>query len=455
MLAVSCTTKAAPLAQTPPMGWNSFDSYGVYLYEDAAMKNLDAFIEKLKPFGYEYFVIDAGWFGEYRLKEGTIYSKEIHASELRFNEYGILQPSKTYFPNGFGPLIEKCHAAGLKFGLHLMRGIPKQAVEANVPIKGTKYHARDIADTVNICSWCPQNYGVDMSKPGAQEFYDSVIAQMAEWGVDFIKYDDIVPHPAEVQAVVRAIKRCGRPIVLSLSPGGDVKTDAVDIYRQANMLRVTKDIWDEQLGIDSCFKAWEKWQGTDYPGFWIDMDMIPFGQLQIMAPKPEGLNGNESKGAVRKMIESGELDDIALFCGKGWHRWCQLSHDQMRTFITLRALSASPLMVGGDLPSMDDFSLSLLTNSDILACNQNGVMGKLQYRDGSVDVWKTDRKAGKGGWIGIFNRSEKDQTVELTPEQIGLEGSGDYDIYDVFNAGNVQTLVFQIPANGVRFLKYK
>ena len=153
------------LAQTPPMGWNSFDSYGVYLYEEAAFANLEAFANKLKPHGYEYFVIDAGWFGEFKLQEGTLYPAEKHASELNIDEYGLLQPSKTYFPNGLRPIIDRCHELGIKFGIHLMRGIPRVAVEKNTKVKGTEYFARDIADTTSICEWNHQNYGVDMSKP--------------------------------------------------------------------------------------------------------------------------------------------------------------------------------------------------------------------------------------------------------------------------------------------------
>jgi len=210
------------LVRIPPMGWNSFDSYGVYLYEKAAMDNLEAFAEKLKPYGYEYFVIDAGWFGEFKLRPGTIYPAEKHAKKLHFNKYGLLQPSETYFPNGLKPIIDHCHELGLKFGLHLMRGIPRAAVISNTPVEGTKYFAKDIADTTSICNWNPQNYGVDMSKPGAQEFYNSLINQMADWGVDFIKYDDLVPYPKEIEGIANAIEQCGKPMVLSLSPGGDV-----------------------------------------------------------------------------------------------------------------------------------------------------------------------------------------------------------------------------------------
>ncbi len=177
-----------------------------------------------------------------------------------------------------------------------------------------------------------------MDAPGSQQFYNSLINQMAEWGVDFIKYDDIVPFPREVEAVSKAIAQCGRPIVLSLSPGGDVDENNINFFKKANMLRVTRDIWDEQEDIDECFAAWHKWQGKEEPGFWIDMDMIPFGQLQLMSPP--------SKDKSRSVMSKG---DIAL-AGKGVNRWCQLTKPQMETFITLRAL-ASVSSYGGWRPA--------------------------------------------------------------------------------------------------------
>jgi len=443
-----------PLAQTPPMGWNSFDSYGVYLHDKVAMENLEAFAEKLKPHGYEYFVIDAGWFGEFRLKEGTMFPAEKHASKMKFNEFGLLQPSDTYFPNGLQPVIDRCHELGLKFGLHLMRGIPRAAFKANTPVKGTKYFAQDIADTTSICAWNQQNYGIDMSKPGAQEFYNSLMNQMAEWGVDFIKYDDIVPYPKEVEAVANAIAQCGRPMVLSLSPGDEVDPNHLEAFQMAHMLRVTPDIWDEQKGINECFEAWRKWQGKERAGFWIDMDMIPFGQLQMMSPKPAGVSGNETKQELMDKMKAGELANFELLTGKGFNRQSKFTKDQMYTFITLRALSASPLMMGGDLPTLDDFSLKLITDKDVLECNQNGIMGSLVYEEGGIEIWKTPKNNSKDGWIGIFNRTEEIKSISLKQGNLGLDTAESYLLHDVWNKGEVSTLDFEINPNGVIFLKY-
>jgi len=443
------------LAQKPPMGWNSFDSYGVYLHEKAAMKNVEAFAQKLKPFGYEYFVIDAGWFGEFKLKEGTILPAEKHAVVLNFNEYGLLQPSKTYFPNGLQPIIDRCHELGFKFGLHLMRGIPRAAVKQNTKIKGTKYFAQDIADTLSTCDWNEQNYGVDMSKPGAQEFYNSLINQMANWGVDFLKYDNLVPYPKEVVAIAKAIAQCGRPMIYSLSPGGNVDINKLEFFKQANMLRVSHDIWDEQQGIDECFAEWRKWQGKEEPGFWIDMDMIPFGKLQLMSPKPESLDGSESKSEIINKIKSGELTNVELLSGKGWTRWSKFNKDQMYTFITLRALSASPLMMGGDLPTLDDFSLKLITNKEVIECNQNGVMGKLVFDKGDIEIWNTPQKDSQNGWIGIFNRSKNTKSLTLKLSELGLDRFVKYELINIWEKKSISiTNAVEINSNGVVFLKY-
>lgn len=396
---------AQELAPKPPLGWNSFDSYGVYLHEQAAHQNLEAFIEKLQPHGYEYFVIDAGWFGEFQLVPGTLYPKETHAREVALDAHGRYEPSQTYFPHGLVPLVERAHAAGLKFGIHMMRGIPRVAVERNLPILGTPYRARDIADTTSICVWNEQNYGVDMDRPGAQAYYDSVYQKLADWGVDLVKIDDFIPFPKEMMAVYQAVERTGRPIVISLSPGGSANVKDMAYYLPAHMVRITSDIWDEQAAIDRSFDAWKTWEGIGRPGFWPDLDMIPFGQLCLMN-RPE--------------YQSALVD--SRLSGKGTTRWSEFTREQMRTFMTQRALAASPLMVGGDLPTMDAYSLALMTNADMLACNQNGQTGtRVKVIDG-VEMWAaaaTDMTLR--GWIGLFNRTAEKRTLQLSKDFLELE----------------------------------
>jgi hypothetical protein len=245
--------------------------------------------------------------------------------------------------------------------------------------------------------------------------------------------------------------------VLSLSPGDKVDPAAINSFRKANMLRVTQDIWDEQIGINQCFTAWRKWQGKETESFYIDMDMIPFGELQIMSPKPDGITGKESKEDIRKQQKEGKLTDIELLAGKGWHRQSQLTKEQMLTFITMRALAASPLIIGGDLKSMDEFSYSLLTNAEMIKCNQNGVMGKLVYEKNKIEVWKTISKNNpKEGWIGVFNRDLSNlQNLTLNAELLGFTGKSKAKLQDVWmNKKLKMKQQIGIEPNSVLFIKY-
>lgn len=429
------------LTPAPPMGWNSFDSYGVAASEKTMMDNLEAMAAKLKPFGYKYFVIDNGWFGEFRRFPGHFYPCEKHASDVRLDDYGRLIPSEMYFPNGLSKIIERTHELGLKFGIHLMRGIPRKAVELNLPIYGTQYRAADIADKQSICIWCHYMYGVDMDKPGAQEYYNSVVDLFAGWGVDFIKVDDITGYPGEIEAIANAIERCGRDIVLSLSPGGQVDVKHMPVYQRANMLRITTDIWDEREDLDKAFDAWHKFQGYQKDGFWLDLDMIPFGHLKICNPVPSP--GFEPEGMV----------------GKGYERMCRLNRNQMYTFITIRALAASPLFMGGDLLTSDDFSFSLITNTEMIRCNQNGIVGRNVFKRDGIEVWITpDKTNNRKGWIGIFNRNTEDRKLDLPLEKIFSDSHANYCLWDIWNSSpvtiNNRIISCVLPADGVLFASY-
>ncbi len=438
----SALTNIHRLTPRPPLGWNSFDSYGLHIGEQEAFANLEVMARRLKPHGYEYFVIDGGWYNEYDLVPGTNNPTTKQAKDRRLDEYGRFVPSKTYFPNGMRPLITRTHELGLKFGIHIMRGIPRKAVELNTPIKGTPYRARDIANVNSICKWSDTDYGIDMTKPGAQAYYDSWIGMLAEWGVDFIKADDITAHPAEIEAVARAIEKTGRPIVYSLSPGGDSRKEHLPAYRTSNMLRTTKDIWDNRESFERAFAAWRLWDGAAGGGFWLDLDMIPFGHLMTKSGV-KAANGQQS----------------ALH-GQGVARMSLLTPDQHYTFITMRALAASPLFMGGALPSTDEFSFDLITNREMLACNQNGVVGRLVYERDGIEAWLTPRKNNRNaGWLGILHRTPQPKAVRLTNADLSLQPNKNYKLLDVWNAlrarRDTRNMPFRIGADGVVFLKYE
>ncbi len=432
----------------PLLGWNSFDSFGGYLHAEAAWAQLEAFARKLAPHGYQYFVVDIGWYGEYELKPGTMLpSPETkHAMDAHLDEYGRPLPSKCYFPEGFGALIARTHELGLKFGVHLMRGVPRKAVELKLPVWGTEgITCADIADTSSTCPWCHYNYGINMAKPGAQEYHDALVWQLAEWGVDFIKADDITAYPDEILAYVTAIRRSGRDIKLSLSHGGEADPQLMPVYRQADMVRITKDIWDDPESVERSFNAWAHWQPYTEPGFWPDLDMIPFGHLQTMSPEPE-----------RGELPEGRNPSL---CGKGFRRRDQLDAVSRRTFMTQRLLSASPLMFGGDLTTLNEEELQLLTDAEALACNQNGVSAQIHYMRGDVQVWRAESRTDLGsGWMGVFNRNPARQAEDLilTADRLGMAlGTRLHDVWAHESLGTLADRPhLKLPPLGCVFIRY-
>ncbi len=430
-----------PVKRTSPLlGWNSYNCYGTHINEKLTWENLDAFIQKLKPYGYEFYVLDAGWFGYVDLKQGQIWPTDGDKSHVTIDEFGRYIPSTDYFPNGFKAIVDHANKHGVKFGLHLMRGIPREAVEKNLPIKGTKYFARDIANVKDICNWSKLNYGVDMTKPGAQEYYNSVVELVASWGVEFLKYDDIVHKPKEIDAVAEAINKTGKRIYLSISPGDDIDPANYATYQKADMIRISRDVWDLKEDLEISFERWEKMLPYADKGFWLDQDMIPFGHIRINYP-------------VSKNILSAK---------RGYERMDYFTQAQRKTFITQRAMAAAPLFMGGALTTSPSSVFELITDWDMLACDQNGVTGKLVKRIKDygtfIDIWKTPNKTNENeGWIGIFNRNQYMDILKFSKEELGLVAGKNYSMYDIWGKkviDNSESLIFEIPADDVVFIKY-
>ena len=426
--------------QPPPLGWNSFDCYGSHLNDELLTANLEAFVQKLKPAGYTYFVIDAGWFRHYDFQPGENWPCEGDPVHIRLDEFGRYLPSERLFPHELQRHIDRVHEYGLKFGLHIMRGIPREAVRLNLPVKGTPYHAADIANLEDTCSWCALCYGINMEHPGAQAYYDSMLELVAGWGVDFIKYDDIVHKPAEINAVADALAKTGRDIFLSLSPGDDFSRDNRETFRRAQMVRITRDIWDLREDIVISFERWEKFREYADENFWPDLDMIPFGSIKQHVP----------------------LSTKRPFAPRGYARLDNFSTAQKRTFITQRAMAASPLFMGGDLVSSPQSVFDLITDPEMLACNQNGVVGLLQHRIESyaacIDCWQTPhREDENAGWLGIFNRMEHKILGRFLKTDLGLEPDGVYTLYDIWGKQVIEDrheFFFEIEAEDVLFIRY-
>jgi hypothetical protein len=379
----------AGLAPTPPMGWNSWNSFGPTITEAQALENADIMVAKLLPFGYNVFTVDIQWY------EPNANSYEYRKdAELTMDQYGRLQPAPNRFPSaaggtGFKKLADQIHARGMKFGIHLMRGIPRQAVRLNTPILGTKLRAQDIADTKAICEWNGDMYGVDMTKPGAQEYYNSVFKQYAAWGVDFVKMDDMSrPYERnwpEVEAAHKAIAASGRNIVLSLSPGEMDLRWANHVPHYAQMWRISDDFWDEWRLLAEQFQRLENWNPVMGANSWPDADMLPLGRLALGA------------------------------------RDTKFTPDEQQTLMSLWSIARSPLIMGGDLRHLDAKTLALLTNPEVLAVNQRSRDNRPHRAETGTRIWSA-RSADKRNlqYLALFNTSDAPVDVVFDLSRLDL-----------------------------------
>lgn len=386
-------------APTPPLGWNSWDCYGAAVTEDEIRGNAEYMAKHLKAYGWSYITVDIQW-----------YEPHANSSQYRpfvplvMDDYSRLMPAENRFPSaaggqGFKPLADYIHSLGLQFGLHIMRGIPRQAVHAGTPILGTTATARDIAHTNSICPWNTDMYGVDASKEGAQAYYDSLFKLYAEWGVDLVKVDDIAAsklydtHQPEIAMISKAIEHCGRPMVLSLSPGPAPVKYAAFFIEHANMWRVTDDFWDQWPLLLDMFDRCRAWQGIPEAGSWPDCDMLPLGHIGI------------------RSVDGGGAD-----------RWTRFTRDEQLTMMSLWSIFRSPLIFGGELRDCDDWTLSLLTNREVLRMHQESRGAKEALRQGDLIIWTAEDTDGSH-YAAIFNIGESLLPLMLDIEQIGLGGN--------------------------------
>ncbi len=366
---------------TAPMGWNSWDCYGAAVNEEIVRKNAEFMAKNLKKFGWEYIVVDIQWSNE------TAKNHEYEPfCDLCMDEYSRLIPAENRFPSakggkGFAPLAEFIHSLGLKFGIHIMRGIPRQAVHKNLKILGTNKTARQIAKTSSICNWNTDMYGVDPEKEGAKEYYESIFKLYAQWGVDFIKCDDIareLPHEeTELVMLSEALKNCGRDMVLSISPGPALLEKA-ELYKQvSNMWRITDDFWDQWELLYAMFERAEKWSIHSGAGHFPDADMLPVGPI---------------------------LQDY------GKDNFTKFTKDEQITMMTLWSIFRSPLMIGGEMTALDNFTMSLLTNEGILSMHRNSrhahQVWKRKINGNEFILWTAVSSDG-GQYVAVFNTGDK------------------------------------------------
>lgn len=416
------------------MGWNSWDCYGTSVTEEEVMANASFMARHLLPSGWDTVVVDIQWY-EPQARAGGYND----GAELQLDAYGRQLPAPNRFPSsagglGFKPLADRIHGLGLKFGVHIMRGIPRQAVRDCLPVEATDLTAADVADTSSVCDWNTDNFGLDHSNPGAQAYYDSQLRLFASWGVDFIKADDMLgPYFAEeIAAYRRAISRSGRDMVLSLSPGRALSLGRLEHLRgNAHMWRVSDDLWDVWEDVEAQFTRMARWAPHQRPGSWADADMLPVGR-------------------------------IALRAERGSERLTRLSLDEQRTMLSLWSISRSPLMLGCDLPSSPPETLELLTNGDLLAALKESRNNRELLREGNLVLWAAESTTSDDRFAAAFNTGTAGQARTLLLADLGLPDDGGWVGREAWSgAGVVLTeindapaLVVDPPAHGVRFYRF-
>ncbi|HEX4424085.1 MAG TPA: glycoside hydrolase family 27 protein, partial [Terriglobales bacterium] len=397
------------LAATPPMGWNSWDGYGTTVTEGDVKANAQWLAKHLKPFGWQYVTVDMEWFVTNPKAEGN--SK---TSQYSLDKFGRYTPAINRFPSaandaGFKPLADYVHSLGLKFGIHILRGIPKQAVADKTVIANSTLSAADGADSSDTCSWNFDNFGTNPNQ-AAQAYYDSIAKMYAEWGIDLIKVDCISSRPYkgdDIRMIRQALDKTGRPIVLSLSPGPAPIEMTDEMRKYAQMWRISDDIWDiwhsavpYPQGLGDQFANVSKWAGKSQPGRWPDADMLPLGYL---GPAP----------------------------GWGKPRYTRLTHDEQRTFMTLWVMFPSPLMIGGDLTKADEWTTSLLTNPEVIAVDQHSTGNHPVITSGTTVVWVAQSSTGNNQYLSVFNTGETSQTTEYAWKDLGFP-AGKYTLRDLW-----------------------
>ena len=413
-------TDTALLTTRPPMGWNSFDCFGSSVTEDEVLQNARFMADHLLRFGWDTVVVDIQWAEP---DPGSSGYNEV--SDPRLDGFGRPLPAASRFPSAevgsFKPLADAIHSMGLRFGVHMMRGIPRKAVERDTPVLGASATAAALADLSRPCPWNPDNYGLDHSSPAAQAYYDSVFAQYAEWGVDFVKLDDVLYPPvefADIDACATAIERSGRTMTLSLSPGKELSLAHLGRLREsATMWRISDDFWDEWPLLAEQFQRAARWALHQADGAWADADMIPFGRIGI-------------RGHV------------------GEDRMTNFTPDEQKTLLSLWCMLRSPLMFGGHLPDTPPATLELLQNETVLDLLANGKDNREIVRDRDLVIWAAETPAGSHRAIFWLGGQATEHRIFLS--ELGCEASSAIEAWDGTTIEVVDdSVTVHVPAHGV------
>jgi hypothetical protein len=421
------------IAATPLMGWSSWSLQSTqypgvnpnggasWLNEANLFKQIPPFVKTLKPAGYNYMNIDAGW--------STSYDWTFH-----FDGYGREMADPVRFPHGMKYVADTLHANGINAGIYLAVGLSKVAYgeDGATPVFGAP--GCTLADIVypdkRTTNGWDSSYKIDFSRPCAQKYIDSYAQLIAGWGYDFLKLDGVGPgsfksgdnynNVADVQAWKAALARTGRPIRLLVSWSLD-RNYAADWKANSNGWRIDTDVecycatlvtWNNSVKIRwDDVPAWTPWTG---PGGWNDLDSVDVG--------------------------NGEMDG--------------LSKDERQSYLTLWAISAAPLYTGDDLTKLDAYGISLLTNREVIAIDQQGIPARPVTPAGTAQVWGMQNKDGSYT-IALFNMGSFPATVAANWTSFGFAGRA--DVRDVWAGRNIGGhdggISAVVPSHGTRLFR--
>ena len=355
------------IALTPPMGWNSWNCWGVEVSQDKAMISARAFINAhLNEHGWEYINLDDAWQG------------------LRGGKYNAIQPD----PKKFISLKVYCdslHLMGLKAGIYSSPWTKTYGGR----VGGSANNVEGLKDsTFDI------KVGFSKKKlpydTGKYSFAVQDAKQWAEWGIDYLKYDWAPIETVSVVEMSDALNATGRDIVYSLSNNypPTLLNNIKEVAPHAQSWRTTGDIRDTWQSMSSIGFNQDKWKEYSTPGHYNDPDMLVVGHVGWGKPHPT-----------------------------------KLTPDEQYTHISLWSLLSAPLLLGCDLAKLDAFTLNLITNDEVIDIDQDALCKPATkvYSKDSLDVFVKQLADGSKA-VGLFNRSSKKAIITANWKDLGITG---------------------------------
>ncbi len=389
---------------TPPLGWNSWYCWSESVSQDKVLKTARDFVKTgIKDYGWTYVNIDDCWQG------------------IRGGKYNAIQGNKR-FPN-MKRLANQIHRMGLKVGIYSSpwQGTFAGFIGGTAPTKNGDYSSLNILpedkrnQKYQIFGRYPGSIRRGASKIGKYWFFDKDAKQYADWGIDYIKVDWRPNDIPTTKRMYENLRESGRDIAYSLSNTAPIK-NGKGLSKYANLWRTTNDIHDNWVSISSIGFQTDKWRKFQSQGHWNDPDMLQIGNLGI------------TNSYVKTFKKS------------------KLTADEQYTQLTLWSMLSAPLLLSCDIASLDKFTLNLITNSEVLAINQDakGVQAYPVFKKDGFEIWVKPLFADNYYAVAIFNNgNDSNKKISFKWDDIDFNENGKKysieSIRDLWRQRNITT----------------